>query len=226
MPRPTLGLADVYTLIVSSGSTVATNETWRNTYDVYSTAGVPQPTDTIIETLLEVHQENLVSTAQIFQAELRNWTFGPQPYGTGVPLWTEALSLPGTKVAAYGAEGADAVGKEVVCYIKRLNTGPKNGKLFLRGFLDSGDIAALTGAPWEFLTSPAPNVTPAKYAGILATTGLNGFMGAGKNPGLVVVHFSYKQYQIDNTRLPFFSHITSQVLIGPTTNKPTRKSKK
>jgi hypothetical protein len=224
LARPTLTLANVYTLIVKIGSTLATDETWRNTYDIFASAGPPAPTATIVETILDFAQRNLASTAQIFEAELRNWTFGPQPYGSGVPIWSETLVLPGTKVSAYGGEGPDAVGKEVVAFARRVNTGPKEGKLFLRGFLDTGDIAALTGAPWEFLTPPG-NVTPAKWDTNTSSSGLEAFFGT-VDPGLVVAHFSYKQYQIDPTRLPFYSRVTALPLVGPTTNKPTRKSKK
>jgi hypothetical protein len=225
MPRPTLHLANVYTLLIKFQSTLVVGSTWRSSIDIWAPSGPPAPNDGVVTSWVAFAQRNLVPTAEIIEAELRAWQFGPQPYGTGIPIWQETLALVGTKAAAYGGVGANAVGKEVALFVRKTNTGPKEGKMFIRGFLDSGDIAALTGGPWQFLTPGPPNVTDAKFQTNLTAAGVPGFIG-GPGPAYVVVHFSYKQYQVDPTRLPFFSLISTIHLVAPTVNKPTRKSRR
>jgi hypothetical protein len=225
MPNPTLGLAHHYRAIAHFHG-VDPLETWRSSFEYVQTSAVPAPADAILVAMQNYWLANLRNDCTLDTIEVRNWTFGPQPFSQQQALFHKAIGNVGSKTVGYGAMGANAVGKEVAAYIRYSNTGPKNGKAFLRQLLDDGDIAAVPGSPWVFLQAPqVPNVTPAKFTTVFNSTSLSTYIGA-VDPGLRVVHFSLKKYLVDNTQLPFPSTILAVSLIGPTVNKATRKNKR
>jgi hypothetical protein len=143
-------------------------------------------------------------------------------------LWILPLNLIGEKPTTYsGQQAAPALtGKEVVAFIKQNTTGGKPGKQFLRQLYDLGDIGAVAGAPWEVL--PSARVTAALFTTDTNTV-LGPYFGPTAAPALVVVHFSKKNYNANPTNpanLPFSTNVSSLTLVGPSTNRPTRKSKK
>lgn len=204
----------------------ANGETWRSEVTVEAST-VPQPSDQVIQTARDYFLHNLRSDCTLDHIELRQWTYGPQPLNGRGALWTQPYQLTGEKVTTYGGEQASPAltGKEVVAFVEHNTTGGKPGKQFIRQLLDLGDVGAVAGAPWEFL--PSSRVTPAKFtndAGLL----WNPFIATATLPRLVVVHFSKKNYNNNpvSSNLPFSTTVLSLTLVGVTTNRPTRKSKR
>lgn len=225
-PPGGITLPNVYRLLAHFKG-VDPTETWRSEFSIFASGAVPQPGDAIINAAEAYWRDNLRTDCFLDHLELRKATWGDVIFSQQSALWTSTVGLAGTKIAAYGAQGANAVGKEVVCYVRITNSGPKPGKQFLRQLLDEGDIAAVPGSPWQFLTPPmTPNVTDAKFQTLLGTTGITGFFGAIPDPRLCVIHFSIKEFNINPANLPFESSVSAMHIVGPSTNKPTRKNKK
>jgi hypothetical protein len=201
-------------------------EKWRTELTVVGTTQ-PAPTDPIILAIRDYYRHNLRDDCQLAEIELRAWTFGPQPLAGRGSLWVLPLNLSGEKTVTYGGMQASPqlTGKEVVAFVKINTTGGKPGKQFIRQLYDLGDIGAVAGAPWE--TLPTARVTPATYL-VEANATLSPYFGGSTNPGLCVVHFSKKNYNANpvTANLPFSTGTSSMTLVGPTTNKPTRKNKK
>lgn len=228
MPLPPggLGVPNAFVLIAHFRG-VNPVDTWRSELHIFQSGAVPQIGDPVITAAIAFWRGNLRTDCFLDHLELRNAVFGNVIFSMQAAIWTDTLNQAGTKVTAYGAQGANAVGKEVAAYVRISNTGPKLGKAFLRQLLDEGDIAAVPGAAWVFLQAPqVPNVTQAKFLTLVNSSGLSGFFGGASNPHICVVHFSLKEWSINPLLLPFTSPATAMNLIGPTVNKATRKSKK
>lgn len=203
-------------------------DTWRNSIVVFQSSGQPQPTDPIIQAMVEWWRLNLITTCSYVKSELRAWTRGDVPFSNEGAIWNSTVGAgigQKTNVASYGAEGTAGVGKEVVGFVRIFNTIGREGKMFMRALLDNADVFSSAGGPWVFITPGPPNVTPTKFANTAVNT--IGLYFGSANPGLRVVHFSIKHWNASGGATPdapFGSDITSMQLVGPTLNKPTRKS--
>jgi hypothetical protein len=227
-PRPVLTLANAYTVIVNFQNTADPTVTWRNTWDILDVAGVPSPSDAIFTAIQAFHQGNLRADANVEMIELRNWSQGPQPFSSRGFIWQKQIGVTagaGDKTqptpVGYGGEGAgnQTVPGSVVLFCKRFSgAGGKVSHLFLRGLLDSGDIAAETGGKPVFVSSP--RVTTALFNAIVGNT-LAPYFAPSSGPALINVHVGNKGAG------PAFSSLVSSVqLIDPSQNKQTRKNKK
>lgn len=200
-------------------------EEWRSEFTI-SASTPPQPTDPIVGAFETYFRNHLRDDCVLSSLVCRQWSYGPQPLLGRGELWVRVSNLHGEKTVIYGGmQAAPALtGKEVVAFIKINPISAKPGKQFLRQLFDLGDIGAVAGSPWEFI--PGGRVTSAVY-GTAANTLLAPYLGAGKDPGIVVVHFSKKHYDANpiSANLPFSTAALSFALVGPTTNKPTRKNK-
>lgn len=224
---PPVTLAHHYELIGHFIGADGVNK-WRSSVVLFDSSAVPVDTDAIVTSMIDFWKRNLITTCHYDHTELRAWARGNQPFSTQAALWTSSnLAGFGTKSSggAYGAEGTEGLGKEVVASVKIDTTGPKPGRLFIRGLLDNGDAAAQAGGQWVELIPGPPNVTNTKFQLILGAT-IAPYFGTA-NPGLRVVHFSIKEWNA-NAGNPLFSPFPSTVAdmnyIGPTTNKATRKN--
>jgi hypothetical protein len=202
-------------------------ETWRTELTVTQPANVPQPTDPIILAIRDYFRHNLRNDCFLDHIELRQWSFGPQPLAGRGALWELAVAQSGLKVSTYGAEGSavQVLGKEVVAFVKQDTISAKPGKQFIRQLYDGQDIYAVAGSPWAYGANP--NVTATVY-GTSTTATLGAYFGNAASPQICVVHFSKKNYDANpvTANLPFSTAVTGMRLIGPTTNRPTRKNKR
>jgi hypothetical protein len=203
---------------------------WRSEFHIEGASGVtPQPNDAIINAIQNYWIHNLRNDAVLGTIQLRNWTYGPQPFaiGGGLPIWTKSVNIPGDKPFVYGAQGPNAAGREVVGFVKIETSGGRPGKQFLRVFLDELDITAVPGGEWSFDASPPANITPAKYHTDAAAL-LGPFNASANPPRLCVVHFSTKKWNANPIAAngPFSTPMTDIFLERPGVNKSTRKNKK
>lgn len=223
--KPTLTLANAYTLIVESGNLSDPNVRWRNTWDIHATV-TPQPSDAIISDITNFHLYNLRTDAGVFQLTLRNWSQGPQPFADRPFLWEHILGgTAGLKTNAsphgYGGQfpNPPTIPGAAVAFAKRLTSGQnKATNMFMRGLLDDDDIRAETGGKYTFFTGN--RVTPALFHDIVSAV-LTPYLGSGANPGLILVHVG------NHSAGPAFSSpMVDLQLIGPSINKTTRKNKR
>lgn len=203
-------------------------DTWRSSIVIRQTAGIPAPSDAIVQAMVSFWRGNLITTAHYDHSELRNWSRGNVPFSTQGALWLDPTGAGlGEKTGAgrYPGEGTEGVGKEVCAFIRLSTGGPKQGKLFIRALLDNEDIAAQPGGPWVPIVPGPPNVTNTNFQTVVSNT-IVAYLGAA-DPGLRVVHFSIKEWNLSGGSLltaPFSTPIASLSYTGPTTNRPTRRS--
>lgn len=202
---------------------------WRSEFHIEGQAGgvVPGPTSAIVTACGQYWIDNLRDDALLATMTLRNWTYGQQPFGIGQPIYSVPVGSTGVKVATYGSQSTQPVGREVVAFVKIGNAGGRFGKQFLRGFLDNADVEALVGGEWRVKTNPPAVVTPALFDAH-SNAALAPFLNASSTPRLVVVHFSAKRWEAAQivANAPFSSPAIALHYERPGVNKSTRKNKR
>jgi hypothetical protein len=222
MTQPLVTAPNVYTLVFHEENPT-TGSHWRQSIDIRQTGAVPQPGDPIINVLESFFRHSLRTDCNITSWELRNWTRGPVPFGSRGALWRTGTPAAGTKddtnvlTSLYGSQGPNPRGKEVVARILKQVVGPgKPAAMMLRGLLDDHDTVAPAGSPWILAASPI--VHDAALQAYIPLH-LAPYLGAGKNPGIVQIHYS-KKFNLG----PFVIEIGGFVYIGPRTNSASRSS--
>ena len=226
--RPTLTLANCYTLIVESENPQNTGTNWRNTWDIYSSTGAPAPGAAIINALVAFHQANLRTECDIAKLTLRNWSQGPQPFAARPFIWEQFLGhavAPGLKTSAspagYGSEasGTQQVPGSTVLFAKRTTgAGSRATNMFMRGILDDGDVYAYTGGKPLLLTAAVVNPTSFNT---VQNHFLSSYLTATADPRLIIVH-------VGNHYMgpPFASSMDALEMVNVSENKLTRKNKR
>lgn len=184
---PPLSLANTFEYIIHMRNSAVHETTWRNTYSVHRTTA-PTPADTIENAFAAVHQTLLLNFAEVFAVEVRNWTQGPVPFSNRPALYVNEFTTPliGTRNTDFppGA-GAEALGAEVAARVKRtLTTRHKPSNLFIRYAVTNNDVDAAPDGGYIF-QSGAP--LDALHISSALNTHLSAFLGAGADPGIVVV---------------------------------------
>src|SRR5262249_50170612 len=105
-------LANVYELIVTSAATADSTRRWRNTVDIYQTAGAPEYGDDIVAQYIEFLANNQWHDSQIISAQLRPRQWGDVPLEDEGFIWqVEGIDTVGTAMAHYSfSESASADG--------------------------------------------------------------------------------------------------------------------
>lgn len=226
--RPTLTLADAYTLIVELENPQAAGGTWRNTWDIYSSAGAPAQGSAIVNALVAFHQANLRTECDIAKLTMRNWSQGPQPFASRPFIWEQFLGAsvaPGLKTSSsptgYGSEssGTQIVPGSTVLFAKRTTgAGSRATNMFMRGILDDGDVYAYTGS--KPLLLPTAVVNPTSF-NTICQHWLSGYFVATADPRLCIVHVGNKY-----VGPPFESSMADLQMVDVSQNKQTRKNKR
>jgi hypothetical protein len=180
----------------------------------------------VIDAIQNFHLYNLRTDAGIFLVTLRNWSQGPQPFANRPFIWEIALGgTAGLKSAAapHGYSGEQTGGTNVpginVAFVKRVTEGgKKNTALFLRGLYDGDDVTTEVGGKW--VTKGGSRVTSSTFQAT-ANAAFSSYFGNSAIPHLAIVHVGNH-----GAGPAFASPIDSLQLIGPSTNKQTRKNKK
>lgn len=160
----------------------ANGEVWHNTWsvtDLTASDTPPTPTTAVINHLITHMEGQHQAGVTIVQAQLRNVAngTGPLPIGEDLPIWNEAINQPGTREITYGVPAdSEALDLRAVAYVRKVNRG-RVGKLFVRAFLQEGDLVSVTGGRWTFVTGSG-TVTPTKYADQVAAN-LAAYLTAG-----------------------------------------------
>lgn len=219
--------ANHYVLEVESGA-IAGPERWRNTIDIAATAGPPAPGDAIITAFVDMIQDTQQTTSEITSSNLRNWSHGDVPFSQQAHLWEQVYS------GKTGNQGAWAVGYTPgppclgeVCAVLRKTpfaSGGKPGRLFLRNVYQRDNIAAVAGGPPVFDASFNETVFSAALNARIASD-LSGFL-TDNNPRFVIIHFSVKEWKLDNTVNPTDDAIDSLTFQDLTMHNLSRKSPK
>lgn len=217
-------LPGVYTFIVEYQNIAQPSVQWRNTYDFFQSS-LPQVGDSIANALRQWAQSMIHADARMFKASVYNWAKGRLPYPQGQPIWSESLNVTGTAETAWSYPSGYVplpVGGEVVLRVDREHFGgARPGRLFLRTLLQEADLQSPgSGQKWT-LTTVSP-ITQAHLNSIVTGSGLNNFLNqTAPGTGLCVVQYSPHTQTVHG-----FLPMTSFLLVGPSTNKQTRKNKK
>lgn len=184
---PPLSLANAFEYIIHMQNTASPATQWRQTYTVHRTSA-PVPGDAIETALVAVNRTLLLNFAQIFAAEVRNWTQGPVPFSARPALYVNHFVTPliGTRNTDFPVSGTgEALGAEVVARVKRiLTTRHKPSNLFLRYAVTTTDIDASPDGGYIFQVG-AP--LDALHISSAFNTNLSAYLGASADPGLIVV---------------------------------------
>jgi len=227
-PRPTLTLTNAYTLIVESENPQVTGQTWRNTWDMFSSTGAPAPGAAIINAIVAFHQANLRDECDIAKLTMRNWSQGPQPFADRPFIWEQFLGhavAPGLKSSAsptgYGSQssGTQIVPGSTVLFAKRTTgAGGRASNMFLRGILDDQDVYAYSGG--KPLLSPTAAVDPTTF-NVIAEHWLSSYFVGTADPRLIIVHVG------NHYAGPAFeTSMTALEMVDVSQNKQTRKNKR
>lgn len=222
MANPAVSIPNVFTLVVKArNQNMDPRATWRNSFDIFSTAGLG-PGSQIIGSIITTLTNLLLNQGQIFEWLLYNWSRGTHPFPGTLPIWTEVPPAPiqGNRNVAYPLPVGSMPypGDVVVEVVKRIVGAKAQGRNFLRAAVTTGDVDASEGSPDLGFTGVG--LTPALIVAEFQNN-LGNFIGAGKDPGLVTVHYSKKQNSI-----PYLTPVLQFSVERATTNKQSRKNKK
>jgi hypothetical protein len=223
-PNPAVTLPNCYRLIGHfSGNTVGT---WRSEWCIFKSAGAIAPGDAIVTAAHDYWIANLRDDCTLVKLEARTVTYGNVPFSLQGALWVSSVGTAGNKDSIYGGNSSvqAPTGLEVCGFVSMFTSGGKPGKQYIRQLLDLVDVNSVAGGEWKF-AGGAAHVNPTVFRSNSVNNGLaTGYFGT-KDPGFVVPHFSFKDWQLDHSTLPFHTAITDYALVRPTLNKPTRKNK-
>lgn len=221
--QPYFRQPNVFRIIAHFSQIADPTFTWRSTMDVFKSATNILPTDDIIGALRDFWLYNVSDTATLDVIEARNWTMGDVPFDLQGALWRDEIGIIGKKFDAlgYGSLGdpPTPLGGEVCALVKRIpNDTGRSGSMFIRGFIDGGDVVGQTGGKWVYKT--VTRVTPAKFQGTIDNSGLRAFLGV-EDPGIVVIHHHELE---DHATTANCTNLTLRTTIS--VNKQTRKSRR
>lgn len=216
-------LPGVYTFIAEFQNISDPSIQWRNTIEFRSNT-VPLVTDPIVTALNEFFMRMVHPDVNYVKRSVYNWARGAQPYPQGLPLFTDSTVVQGIADSTWGSALGPTyspTGGEVCMRVDHETSSQgKPGRNFFRGLLGEENVAALSAGKWFLLIAIA--VLQTILDNITSTTGLNSFFGAGSGG----VQLGVVRYSAKHATTPTFSPMTSMRIMGVTTNKRTRKSKK
>jgi hypothetical protein len=218
-----VNLANVYTAIVEYVITADRTKRWRNSYDFYSTDAPAEATG-ILAALATFAGTMVWADTTVESLSVYHWSRGTQPYPNGLPIIVTPLGGAGVASSSwvFGTE-QPAAGSEICLRVDKNHIGiGRPGRFFFRNFVPESQISADRGEAWH-LVSGTP-ITEGHWNSILSTTGMSAYITNVPGPGgqnFVTVQYSPKTHTVHGS-----ANDSTWSLIGPTTNKPTRKSHK
>jgi hypothetical protein len=132
-------------------------ETFRNHFDIRSTTGLvttpPDPTHVAVEDYLNflttVYYPD-VTLNSVFLRNIYKYTTAP-PHVDHPPIWETSPGTPGTGNTTFGGtHNTNYLPQEVCIYCKKVCSGGRNGKLFMRNILTEVDVQSAIGGFWAF----------------------------------------------------------------------------
>lgn len=215
-------LANVYACIgiVRSGSDSTIK--WRLTQDIFSST-TPTAGDTVFSDLSDFWAAMVWDADVLEEIRVYNWVLGTQPYPNGLPIFVIPYNISGSASGDWttAAPPQPYCGNDVVLRIDKFHNGiGKPGRSFMRNLLRDNDIVGDGGVQWSL--NPLSVFKQSQLNTIVTATGWGTHFASGSSAVKgVVVQASRKHDTVSG-----YGVITSLNLIGASTNKPTRKSKK
>jgi hypothetical protein len=132
-------------------------EQFRNHMDIRSTTGIvttpPGPTAAPVEDFINWVVANYypdVTLNSVFLRQIYKYTT-PPPHVDHPPVWETSPGTAGTADATYGgAHNANYLPQQACIFVKKVCTGGRNGKLFMRNILTEVDVQSTIGGDWAF----------------------------------------------------------------------------
>lgn len=217
-------LANVYTALCEYSVIADPSTKWRNTYDFHS-AVAPTGTADVVAAIQAFALGMIFADQQLDSVKVYNWARGSQLYPAGLPILDIPVNAPGQASTAWVITGSPArVGNDVCLRVDKEHSGiGRPGRFFYRNLLTTGVIEANPGQPWTM--APGSSFTQGHLTTWITTSGLVNFLAGHVDPTtqqcLCTVQYSRKTNVVHG-----FNYDANLVLVGVTTNKPTRKSKK
>jgi len=203
-------------------------ETFRNHFDIKSTSGSlttpPAPTAAPVEDyinfLTTVYYPD-VTLNSVFLRPIYKYTTVP-PHVEHPPIWETSPGTAGTGNTTFGgAHNSNYLPQQVCIYCKKVTSGGRNGKLFMRNILTEVDVQSTIGGDWAFSSGSGHfdlTVFNAAAASVLGPA-LHGGADAGTYE-LCVTHLEHTAPT--DTRPITVTACTSFIGVRPTWNKTLR----
>lgn len=217
-------LANVYTAIAEYSVIANPTIKWRNSYDFHS-AIAPTGSADIVAAIASFAPGMIFSENQLDKIKVYNWAKGTQPYPDGLPILEIDYGTAGVAHTAWVmTDETDQAGNEVCLRVDKDHSGiGRPGRFFFRNLLPMSQLGALDGQGWH-LVGGSP-FTQAHFETWLTTSGVVNYLAGHIDPttqqGFATVQYSSKAHVVHG-----YNYDSNWVMIGPTTNKATRKSKR
>lgn len=223
MANPPVTLPGIYTAIAEYFVTSDPKIKWRNSYD-FAASAPPDAGTPVVAAIASFARAMIFSDCTLGTVKIYNWARGTQPYPTGLPIAESNLNNAGDADTQWVFGGLQtAAGNDVCLRIDKPHVGVgRPGRFFFRNFIPDSNLEAVRGDQWSLV--PSTPITPVHLDNVLTASGMANYLhGAPFTDGsaMVTVQYSHKTNTVHG-----FNYDTDWVLVGATTNKPTRKSKK
>lgn len=205
---------------------------WRNSIEVSPKTGLtgvqphPDPTASVVTAFINFMEAIHFPDTTIVQATLREeW----QVLGTPVPtihppLWVRSVGVTGTADVTFGgAHNAAYLPKDAAIFAKKLTTGGKAGKMFLRNILSEADVQSALSGQWSFFNHAGGFQQSIFDAQAVTSLGpfCTGVPSGGGNYCFAIAHLMRLTAPGD-TRAAYFTYVNSLVSQRPVWNKSQR----
>lgn len=229
MAQPYVALPDVYRFRYKKQSGEDSTDVWFNEYDIKYPAGVhPATGDQIVQDLLHYEQSLHYGDVHIVGVDISDYHVGPSIGQVTFSLFVPIAGATGNQPAAASSlagQGGGPIGGEVCLVVdKFIANQRRGGRNFYRGCLQKNDVGAESGGEWQIINNPQfPNQFAAHSLPAVAP-----YIAGGAGPEQWVLVHTQRTAQVPHVIVGFsFTPINSiSLLMTPTTNKISRKSKR
>jgi|SRR5215813_1533400 len=146
MPQPHLTAANCYRFVVVSSEASDPTDKWTNVWEIRDNnpTSVEALFQATADAIASFHQDISYDGVKIQQTEVYPYSVGADPGGPVAPLYVFTHGLTGDNNGAHGGVWSN-LGDPCPGYVAgllRLNrqSGPRNGKKFIRGMFKTGDV--------------------------------------------------------------------------------------
>lgn len=152
MPQGFISLPDVYRVITKKHSSTNPATTWVNTYDLKLFPGDPfTAMNELLDNIKTAEQNSMNPDVFLDEAVVYKWEVGPNPDGIQPPVYVRVYGISANNFGLHGGvwAGGDEVDGQICLFVRKVRvSGPRDGKLYLRGAVREGDVKALgAGGP-------------------------------------------------------------------------------
>lgn len=230
MPQNFIQAPDTYRLRLRMFGGEDPSDSWVNEWDVrYPTGVTPVSTDPILADLLAAARLFHYPDVKFHAWEVYDWHVG-RPLSNSITFAQEYLlgDVLGDATSAGGmnGQGGGPIGGEVCMQLLRTRLNARReGRIFMRGALQKGDVTSEAGGEWSILGNPQFAAAAAQ----IITSYYNPHISASSSPTqpqLVLVHTTKDSVTHDIVNVGVFPLLAVVWTSQLATNKINRRSKK